>query len=54
MEGSLGGEFRGRDPNIESKNPKQDRRARPRTEGVMGRIEDITYAILRKHLDKPA
>jgi len=52
MEGSLGGELR--DPNIESKNPKPDRRARPRTEGVMGRIENITYAILRKHLDKPA
>ncbi|HXY49416.1 MAG TPA: hypothetical protein VEI01_08195 [Terriglobales bacterium] len=56
MEGSLGGEFRGREPNIESKNPEQDRdrRARPRSEGVMGRIEDITYAILRKHFDKPA
>jgi hypothetical protein len=54
MEGSLVGEFRDRKPDIESRNPEQDRRAHPRSEGVMGRIEDITYAILRKHLDKPA
>ena len=54
MEGSLGGEFRARKPDTETKSPEQDRRARPRSEGVMGRIEDITYAILRKHLDKPA
>jgi len=54
MESSLVGEFRGREPGIESKTPEQDRRARPRSEGVIGRIEDITYAILRKHLDKSA
>jgi len=33
---------------------KQDRRTQPRKEGVLGQIEDATYAILRKHENKSA
>ena len=33
---------------------KQERRAQPRPESVLGQIEDATYAILRKHEDKSA
>ena len=33
---------------------EQERRSQPRAEGVLARIEDATYAILRKHEKKPA
>ena len=34
--------------------PQQDRRAQPRSETVFCRIEDATYAVLRKHEKKSA
>ena len=39
---------------ISSSTQKQDRRTQQRKEGVLGQIEDATYAILRKHENKPA
>jgi hypothetical protein len=33
---------------------KQERRSQARPEGVLAKIEDATYAILRKHEKKPA
>lgn len=33
---------------------EQERRSQPRAEGVLAKIEDATYAILRKHEKKPA
>lgn len=54
MEVWRAGEFPGKKPESKSKIEEQDRRARPRSEGVMGRIEDITYAVLRKHLGQSA
>lgn len=33
---------------------QQERRSQARTEGVLAKIEDATYAILRKHEKKPA
>jgi hypothetical protein len=38
---------------IPSTNQKQERRAQTRRDGVLGKIEDATYAILRKHENKP-
>jgi hypothetical protein len=32
----------------------QERRSQARAEGVLAKIEDATYAILRKHEKKPA
>ena len=37
---------------IPSTNQKQERRAQARREGVLGKIEDATYSILRKHENK--
>ena len=39
---------------ISSSPQKQERRTQPRREGVLSQIEDATYAILRKHENKPA
>ena len=39
---------------IPSATQKQERRTQPRKEGVLGQIEDATYAILRKHENKSA
>jgi hypothetical protein len=33
---------------------EQERRSQARAEGVLAKIEDATYAILRKHEKKPA
>lgn len=33
---------------------EQERRSQVRAEGVLAKIEDATYAILRKHEKKPA
>ena len=54
MESSRAGEFPRKKSDLEPKTQEHDRRARPRSEGVIGRIEDITYEILRKHLDRSA
>ena len=35
-------------------NPERDRRTQPRSETTLSRIEDATYAVLRKHEKKPA
>jgi hypothetical protein len=35
-------------------NQKPDRRAQPRSETTLSRIEDATYAVLRRHEKKPA
>ena len=35
-------------------NAQPERRAQPRSAGVLGRIEDTTYAILRRHQKKSA
>lgn len=39
---------------IQSSKIEFDRRAQTRYEGVLNRIEDTTYAILRKHEKKSA
>jgi hypothetical protein len=39
---------------IPSPTSQQERRSQARKEGVLGQIEDATYAILRKHEDKSA
>lgn len=33
--------------------PERDRRSHPR-DGILSKIEDATYAVLRKHEKKPA
>ena len=38
----------------QSYDPEHDRRTLVRSETVLSRIEDATYAILRKHEKKPA
>jgi hypothetical protein len=53
MESSPAGDFPRKKPDLDLKTDEQERRARPRSEGILGRIEDITYAVLRKH-DKSA
>jgi hypothetical protein len=39
---------------IPASTQKQERRAQPCKEGVLGQIEDATYAILRKYENKSA
>jgi hypothetical protein len=39
---------------IQPPTPEHERRSQPRPEGVLAKIEDATYAILRKHEKKPA
>jgi hypothetical protein len=34
---------------IQPQTKEQERRSQARSEGVLGQIEDATYAILRKH-----
>jgi hypothetical protein len=53
MESSPAGKFPRKKPDIDPNAEEYDRRTRPRSEGIIGRIEDITYAVLRKH-DKSA
>jgi hypothetical protein len=43
-----------RPPEISSQTKQPERRAQARKEGVLGQIEDATYAILRKHENKSA
>jgi hypothetical protein len=38
----------------QSYDPERDRRTMVRSDTVLSRIEDATYAILRKHEKKPA
>ena len=54
MEDSRAGEFPRKKSDADPKTEDHERRVRPRSEGVIGRIEDITYAVLRKHLGRPA
>jgi hypothetical protein len=35
-------------------NTEHDRRAQPRSETILSRIEDATYTVLRRHEKKPA
>ena len=35
-------------------NQEHDRRTQPRSETTLSRIEDATYAVLRRHEKKPA
>jgi hypothetical protein len=39
---------------IQPSRQEQERRSQARAEGVLAKIEDATYAILRKHEKKPA
>lgn len=39
---------------VQAQQPERERRAQPRSETVLSRIEDATYAILRKHEKKSA
>jgi hypothetical protein len=39
---------------IQPSRQEQERRSQTRAEGVLAKIEDATYAILRKHEKKPA
>jgi hypothetical protein len=39
---------------IQPSQQEQERRSQARAEGVLAKIEDATYAILRKHEKKPA
>jgi hypothetical protein len=39
---------------ISSSTQQPERRSQARKEGVLGQIEDATYAILRKHENKSA
>lgn len=39
---------------VQAQQPERERRAQPRNETVLSRIEDATYAILRKHEQKSA
>jgi hypothetical protein len=39
---------------VDTQTPTKERRTQPRSETVLSRIEDATYAILRKHEKKPA
>jgi len=41
------------DPKPETSSDREDRRTRRRDEGAISRIEDITYAVLRKHKPQP-
>jgi hypothetical protein len=39
---------------IQPSTQEQERRSQARAQGVLAKIEDATYAILRKHEKKPA
>jgi hypothetical protein len=47
------GKAAGRTVAIQPSQPEQERRSQARAEGVLAKIEDATYAILRKHEKKP-
>jgi hypothetical protein len=39
---------------MQLQNTEHDRRAQPRSETILSRIEDATYTVLRRHEKKPA